>query len=72
MQSEHQLAAVYCERFANYVTGLGQNDQALSALEKAYNERSLAPVALKCDPRLNGLRSEPRFRDFTRRVGLPS
>ena len=51
--------------------GLGQNDQALAELEKAYNERSLPPVALKCDPRLNGLRSEPRFRDFTRRVGLP-
>lgn len=52
--------------------GLGRNDQALSMLEKAYNERSLAPVALRWDPRLNGLRAEPRFRDFVRRVGLPS
>ena len=51
--------------------GLGQKDQALSELERAYNERSLTPVSLKCDPRLDGLRSEPRFRDFTRRVGLP-
>jgi tetratricopeptide (TPR) repeat protein len=51
--------------------GLGQNDRALSELEKAYNERSLLPVALRWDPRLNGLRSEPRFRDFMRRVGLP-
>jgi DNA-binding winged helix-turn-helix (wHTH) protein/tetratricopeptide (TPR) repeat protein len=51
--------------------GLGQKDQALSELEKAYNERSLLPVVLRWDPRLNGLRSEPRFRDFVRRVGLP-
>jgi DNA-binding winged helix-turn-helix (wHTH) protein/TolB-like protein/Tfp pilus assembly protein PilF len=61
--SPFQKALVY--------TGLGQNDQALGELEKAYNERSLPPVSLKCDPRLNSLRSEPRFRDFTRRVGLP-
>jgi tetratricopeptide (TPR) repeat protein len=52
--------------------GLGRNDQAISELEKAYNERSLLPVVLRWDPRLNGLRSEPRFRDFMRRVGLPS
>jgi DNA-binding winged helix-turn-helix (wHTH) protein/TolB-like protein/Tfp pilus assembly protein PilF len=52
--------------------GLGRNDQALSMLERAYNERALSPVALRWDPRLNGLRGEPRFRDFVRRVGLPS
>jgi tetratricopeptide (TPR) repeat protein len=62
--SPFQKAVIYA--------GLGQNDQALAELEKAYNERSLSPVQLKCDPRLNGLRSEPRFRDFTRRVGLPN
>jgi tetratricopeptide (TPR) repeat protein len=62
--SPYQKAVVYA--------GLGQTDQALSELEKAYTERSLSPVSLRFDPRLNGLRSEPRFRDFTRRVGLPS
>jgi DNA-binding winged helix-turn-helix (wHTH) protein/tetratricopeptide (TPR) repeat protein len=61
--SPFQRAVIYA--------GLGKNDQALSELEKAYNERSMAPVRLRCDPRLNGLRSEPRFRDFVRRVGLP-
>jgi DNA-binding winged helix-turn-helix (wHTH) protein/tetratricopeptide (TPR) repeat protein len=62
--SPFQKAVIYA--------GLGQNDQALAELEKAYNERSLSPVSLRFDPRLNGLRSEPRFRDFTRRVGLPN
>jgi serine/threonine-protein kinase len=62
--SPFQKAVIYA--------GLGQTDQALAELEKAYNQRSLSPVSLRFDPRLNGLRSEPRFRDFTRRVGLQS
>jgi tetratricopeptide (TPR) repeat protein len=62
--SPFQKAVIYA--------GLGQTDRALSELEKAYNERSLSPVSLRWDPRLNGLRSEPRFRDFMRRVGLRS
>jgi DNA-binding winged helix-turn-helix (wHTH) protein/TolB-like protein/Flp pilus assembly protein TadD len=62
--SPYQKAVIYA--------GLGQNDQALSELEQAYNQRSLSPVSVRFDPRLKGLRSEPRFRDFIRRVGLPS
>jgi len=62
--SPFQKAVIYA--------GLGQTDRAFSELEKAYNQRSLSPVTLRWDPRLNGLRSEPRFRDFMRRVGLPS
>jgi DNA-binding winged helix-turn-helix (wHTH) protein/TolB-like protein len=62
--SPYQKAVVYA--------GLGQTDEALSELDKAYNQRSLSPVMLGFDPRLNVLRSEPRFRDFMRRLGLPS
>ena len=62
--SPYQKAVVYA--------GLGQIDEALSELDKAYNQRSLSPVMLGFDPRLNVLRSEPRFRDFMRRLGLPS
>jgi DNA-binding winged helix-turn-helix (wHTH) protein/TolB-like protein/Flp pilus assembly protein TadD len=67
--SKHKYVSPF-QRAVIYA-GLGQNDQAFSELEKAYDERSLSPVVLRCDPRLNGLRSEPRFRDFMRRVGLP-
>jgi hypothetical protein len=52
--------------------GLGESDKALAELEKAYNDRSLSPVLVRFDPRLNVLRSERRFRDFIRHVGLPS
>src|SRR5262249_6841048 len=51
--------------------GLGRNNEAIDELQRAYEERSLPPPALKCDPRLDGLRREPRFQDFVRRTGLP-
>jgi tetratricopeptide (TPR) repeat protein len=50
--------------------GLGKKEEALKFLEKAYGERSLQPVSLRWDPRLNGLRGDPRFQDFMRRTGL--
>ena len=51
--------------------GLGKKEQALKFLEQAYSERSLAPFALRFDPRLNELRGDQRFQEFTRRTGLP-
>jgi TolB-like protein/DNA-binding winged helix-turn-helix (wHTH) protein/Tfp pilus assembly protein PilF len=50
--------------------GLGQKDQAVVWLEKGYQERSTWMVWLKVDPRLDVLRSDPRFQDLLRRVGL--
>jgi DNA-binding winged helix-turn-helix (wHTH) protein/TolB-like protein len=50
--------------------GLGDKEKAIDELEKAFAERSLPPPILRCDPRLNNLRAEPRFQDFVRRVGL--
>jgi len=39
-------------------------------LEKAYSERSLRPVWLKFDPRLESIHADPRFADLMKRVGL--
>lgn len=52
-------------------TGLGKKEEALKFLEKAYSERSLAPVAVRWDPRLNELRRDPPFQEFIKRTGLP-
>ena len=49
---------------------LGQKDEALAILEKAYAEHSNAVVALKVDPVYDPLRSDPRFQDLLRRLGL--
>jgi eukaryotic-like serine/threonine-protein kinase len=51
--------------------GLGDKEQAFSWLERAYADRSFYLTWLKYDPQLDSLRSDPRFADLTRRVGLP-
>ena len=51
--------------------GLGEKDQAVASLQKAYQERSWYMVLLKLDPRLDSLQSDPRFQDLVRKVRLP-
>jgi TolB-like protein/Flp pilus assembly protein TadD len=51
--------------------GLGEFEQALDSLEKAYPERSLSLACFaKCDPRLDPLRVYPRFDDLLRLIGV--
>jgi Flp pilus assembly protein TadD len=56
------LAAVYL--------GFGDKDKALELLDKSYEERSSALALLKAEPLWDSLRSDPRFQDLMRRVGL--
>lgn len=51
-------------------TGMGNKDEALAWLQKAYLEHSGPLTALKVDPIYDPLRSDPRFQDLLRRVGL--
>ena len=50
---------------------LGEKDKAFEWLEKAFRENEAALGSLKVDDRLDGLRSDPRFQDLLRRLGLP-
>jgi serine/threonine-protein kinase len=50
--------------------GLGQPDQTFAWLEKAYTERDSSLTNLKVDPRNDSLRSDSRFADLLRRIGL--
>jgi TolB-like protein/DNA-binding winged helix-turn-helix (wHTH) protein/Tfp pilus assembly protein PilF len=50
--------------------GVGNNDAALSSLEKAYAQRSNLLTALKVEPAYDPLRDEPRFQELLRDVGL--
>ena len=50
--------------------GLGEKDQAFDWMQKAYDDRSAWLVYLKVDPLFDGVRSDARFVDLMRRVGL--
>ena len=71
-----RLLALSKERFVPpYLTalvynGLGRHDEALAWLERGYERRDPKMVFLLVEPKWNNLRSEPRFRDLLRRVGL--
>jgi len=50
---------------------LGRIDEAFRWLNKAFEQHDMQMVSLKTNPTLDGLRSQPRFADLVRRVGLP-
>jgi serine/threonine protein kinase/Flp pilus assembly protein TadD len=60
--SPGQLATLYVAQ--------GEREQAFAALEKAYEAHDLQLQYLGVDPALDPLRSDPRFQDLMRRVGL--
>jgi len=59
------------EELAGLYVALGDKESALTSLENAYAEHDLQLQNLKIDWRLDSLRSDPRFQDLLRRVGLP-
>jgi len=52
--------------------GIGNQDQTFTWLGKAYALRSNTLVTLRVEPRFDPLRSDARFQDLLRRVGLAS
>jgi TolB-like protein/DNA-binding winged helix-turn-helix (wHTH) protein/Flp pilus assembly protein TadD len=61
-------SASYSE-IAMIYASLGDTDQAMNWLEKGYEERFNPSVLLR--PGFDPLRSDPRFEDLVRRIGLP-
>ena len=57
---------------ASFYAAAGENAAALDWLERAYGQRDGTLVWIKVHPRLDGLRSEPRFRELLRKMRLDS
>jgi tetratricopeptide (TPR) repeat protein len=57
--------------FAEAYLGLGQKDQAVTWLERAYEEHDQYMVFANSYPGLDPLRSEPRFEALMRRMSFP-
>ncbi len=51
--------------------GFGDKEAAFQSLERAYAAHDLQMQFLTTDPAYDALRSDPRFADLVRRVGLP-
>jgi eukaryotic-like serine/threonine-protein kinase len=60
----HFLAGIYI--------GLGEYERAIEYLEKSYEDHSHWLIYLHIDPSMDALRSNPRFQDLLKRVGLPA
>ena len=60
--SPYDIALIY--------TGLGEKDLAFAWLEKAYVERTGRLLELP-DPAFDSMRSDPRFLNLVKRIGLP-
>jgi len=50
---------------------LGHKDRAFRWLKTAYQERDQGLLSLKTDLLLDPLRSDPRFAELVRKIGLP-
>ena len=61
-QNASEIALMY--------VGLDEKDQAMTWLEKAYEQRFNPSILLR--PAFDPLRSDPRFQNLVRRIGLPS
>jgi TolB-like protein/predicted Ser/Thr protein kinase len=61
--SAYQIASMYAE--------LGEGDEAFRWFDTAYQERDFFMLGLKTDFSLDPVRSDPRFAEWVRKVGLP-
>ena len=52
-------------------TGMGDKEKAFDWLDKALQEKSLWLIYIRWEPRLDPLRSDPRFSSLLHRMGLP-
>jgi DNA-binding winged helix-turn-helix (wHTH) protein/TolB-like protein/Tfp pilus assembly protein PilF len=60
--SAYTIAMIY--------NGLGEHDEALAWLQRAYEQRNVRMTFLKVEPNWNSLRADSRFQDLIQRVGF--
>lgn len=79
-EAEKLLAQLTAESKKEYVSpyyiaiiyaGLGDNEAAISWLEKSLADRSNGLVFLQVEPQLDGLRADPRFIALQKRLHFP-
>ena len=69
--AERRAIPSYAYFYAIAFGELGEKDRAFAALEQAYQGRTALMSMLKVDPRIDSLRSDPRFQSLLRRMNFP-
>ncbi len=70
-QAQRKASYYSAYRIAELYADLGDKDQAFQWLNTASQERDLALTGLKTDFIFDSIRSDPRFAELVRKVGLP-
>ena len=65
------ITAVDWFMVATIYAKLDSDDEALTWLEKGYEERDFRMTLISVAFEFDRLRSDPRFKDLVRRIGLP-
>jgi DNA-binding winged helix-turn-helix (wHTH) protein/TolB-like protein/Tfp pilus assembly protein PilF len=68
-RGRHRYVSPYF-RAAIYA-GMGDQERAVTWLEKAYEERAYWLISIKVNPWFDPLRSDPRFQSVQQRIGFP-
>jgi tetratricopeptide (TPR) repeat protein len=71
LKQESDRDYVQSYTFALIYVGLGEKEEALNYLEKHMLSRAETANTYNTAPELDGLRSEPRFKEMLRRMNLP-
>jgi tetratricopeptide (TPR) repeat protein len=71
LQQETKEGDLQALLFAGVYSAMGDKDKAFQWLEKAYENRDWSLLQLKVSRQWDPLRSDPRFQNLVRRVGLP-
>jgi serine/threonine-protein kinase len=67
LSRRERVSPIYIARI---YSGLGEREKALTWLRKAYDERSDHALSIGVDPTYDSLRSDPRFIEMLRGIGL--
>ena len=67
-REDHKGALV---RMAGAHVALGETDEAMACLERAYRERDSSVLLIPTAGFLKPLRSDPRYQDLVRKIGWP-
>ena len=70
LSPEQLSAGNFMRGLAVVHAALGDNDTAFAWLDKCYDARAEALCTLRIDPKIDGLRADPRFAALLKKVGL--